>query len=122
MTVEPTIFRVGPIAWMIKNKNVFFINIEDSEKKWKKFELIIYFLLKTFVFIVVYLFPTIVLALSLIKADIFNFANDINLILRLLLISLSIISVISFSIVFMNELIFTFRIPRKILKEKSPNT
>ena len=110
LTVEPTVFRMAPIAWMIKNKDIFFINITTANKKWKMFELVIYFVLKVLVFTVAYLFPTIMLIIILSKSGIFSFNNSINFILRLLLISLSVISIISFFIVWKNELIFTFRI------------
>lgn len=119
LTVEPTIFRMAPIAWMIKNKNIFFTNIEAVHQNWKKFELIIYFLLKILVFIVAYLFPTVVLIIILWKSGIFDISSSINIIIRILLVSLSVISIISFCIVWKNEIIFTLRMPQKIFNNQA---
>ena len=113
LVIEPSIFRMAPISWMIKNKSVFFVNKSNVNNVWKKFELVIYFFLKLFVFIVAYLFPAIILILILFKSKILDFGTDTNVIIRLFLISLSFISIVSFGIVWKNEVIFTFKMPKK---------
>ncbi len=116
LVVEPTIFRMAPISWMIKNRSVFFINRDKENNDWKKIELVVYFVLKLFVFIIAYLFPLVILFIILYKSDVLNFCTDINLIIRLFLISLTVISIISFVIVWINEVSFILKMPRKIFK------
>jgi len=118
LVVEPTIFRMAPISWMIKNRNVFFINVDIANNGWKKFELVIYFILKFFVFIIAYLFPVIILSMTLYKSKILNFSTETNLIMRLFLISLTFLSIVSFMIVCKNEVSFIFKMPRKIFKKQ----
>lgn len=116
LIVEPTIFRVAPISWMIKNKNVFYINKNEGHQTWKKIEIITYLTLKGLIFIVVYLFPILILIITVFQSGIYDFCNSTNIILRIVLIILSILSIFSYIIVWKNSFIFTFRVPRNALK------
>ena len=117
LTVEPTIFRMAPISWMIKNTNSFYINLSDAHHGWKKFELLIYFILKIFVIIITYLFPTIVLIVCIHKSGIYDFCKFQNVILRYFLICLTIVSIMSFCIVWKNEIVAMFRMPGKLFEK-----
>lgn len=118
LIVEPTIFRMAPISWMIKNRNVFFVNIGNSKDNWKKFELIVYYFLKVIVLLISYVFPATILIKNIILSRIIEFNYSSNLILHLFIICLIITSLISFCIVFVNELTFIFRMPGKIFTKK----
>jgi hypothetical protein len=111
LSVEPTIFRMAPIAWMIKNINVFFINRSDVDRKWRNIEILVYFILKFMVFLIAYIFPVIILLINVKNVGVLNFSLRMNFFLRIPLIGLFLTSSISFAIVLKNEIIFTFRMP-----------
>jgi len=104
LTVKQTIFRVAPIAWMLKNRDIFHINRKKSSDLWRKYELAIYAMLKLLIFFVAYVFPIYVLFLIVLKSGIFNFSNDINMVFRMLLICLPTISLITVAIVCWNDI------------------
>lgn len=113
LTVEPTILRMAPIAWMIKNKGIFHFNILESNKTWKKIELGVYFILKFFVFIIVYFFPSIVLINIVLNSEL-----PFNKSLTYFLISLIAISFISFGIVLKNEISYILKMPEILFKKE----
>ena len=117
LAVEPSIFRMAPISWMIRNRKVFFRNIDDANKKWKRFELITYLILKVLVFLILYFFPLVILFKVVVQSDIFNFCNSTSAFIRFPLIVLIILSVISFSIVWKNSFEHTFiKVPKQAFK------
>ena len=117
LTVEPTIFRMAPIAWMIKNKSIFHFNILESNKTWKKVELGVYFILKFFVFVIVYVFPSIVLL-----KIIFNSKVSFNSSYTYFVICLIAISFISFGIVLKNEIKYILKMPGILFKKEENST
>jgi len=117
LSVVPSIFRMAPISWMIKNKDIFFINRNQGNFKWKKIELRVYLLLKVLVLGLLYVFPTVVLIVVIIQSRIFDFYESVDGFIRFPLILMTILSGISFSIVWKNSFVHTFiNVPKEAYK------
>jgi hypothetical protein len=121
LTCEPTIFRVGPVSRMIFNKDIFYFNKNGINKNQFKVQQIVYFVLKMLIYIVTYIFPISILIVLVWKSGIFNFYQSLEIstsfiefLIRSILIILSILSLFSFGLTFVNY----WNITRKVALDK----